>query len=238
MFKFFDFDTPIMQWLQKIANVIFCGVFWILCCIPVITAGASTTAMFRMMFNLREEKSSRIGDFFRAFKNEFGKSTLLLLLQLLTAVLIGIYLYWISNAGFEGAAMFITVAVFFVLFFFWMMTFSFVYPLTAYFENTVPKTVLNGFLMGIGNRHQSIPIMALTMTPVLIAIGTLMISWEFFFYVFVTILPIWIFVVIPLLVYVQSGLFLKVFEQYIEAPPEEKAGTRTIPAESTEEIQE
>ena len=224
MGRLFDPETPVMQWLQKIATVIFCGFFWVLCCIPVITAGAATTAMYRMMFNLREDKSSRTADYFRVFAREFKKSTILWLIELLCAALSGLCFYLILASEAADTVILVSLLLFVTLFVILLFMFTFVYPLTAYFENTVGATLKNGLLMALAHRHQSIPAMALAMLPVIAAAVSSLISYEMFYYVIISILPVWVFVIIPLLAYVQSGLFLTVFRQY---EPEETAPAGT-----------
>ena len=40
--KLFDPDSPIMSFLARVADLVILNVLWLLCCLPVVTAGAST----------------------------------------------------------------------------------------------------------------------------------------------------------------------------------------------------
>ena len=39
-------DVPLFQLIYKLVNTVVAGVLWVLCCIPVVTAGAATTALY------------------------------------------------------------------------------------------------------------------------------------------------------------------------------------------------
>ena len=43
--KFFDMDSPLMQGLGKMADLLWLNVLTLICCIPIVTIGASFTAM-------------------------------------------------------------------------------------------------------------------------------------------------------------------------------------------------
>lgn len=203
-----------MQWLQRMGTVILCGFFWLLLCIPVITAGAATTAMYRIMFNLREDKTSTVKEYFCVFRKEFGKSTLLWLLDLACFALLALFFLFIYYRTQTGILMYLLVGILLLFLIAWLFTFTMVFPLTAYFENTVGNTVKNGLFMAFGHRRHSIPVVALEVLPVACCIITAQISWEMFFYFILYILPVWLLVIIPLLFYRQSFHLLKIFENY------------------------
>lgn len=46
--KTIDFDSPFMQFLSRCSDLIILNVLWFLCCLPVVTAGAATTALYRL----------------------------------------------------------------------------------------------------------------------------------------------------------------------------------------------
>ena len=205
-----------MLWLQKIATVLFCGLCWLLCCIPVVTAGASTTAMYRMMFNLRQDKSARTKDFFHVFIAEFGKSTLLWITDILSIAIIAALFYLAMAAGLPDLPSYIFVVLILILFVFWLFTFSFVLPYTAYFENTVGKTIRNSLLMAAGNLKYSIPALAIGMSPLTYLVLVFVLQSETLLNLtIINLLPVWIFVIFPLIRYWQSYFMLKIFDQYV-----------------------
>ena len=221
MGNLFNLDTPIMQKLQKASQVFFCGICFILSCIPVITIGAAVTAMHRMMFNLREEKPTGVSAYFKAFVKELPKSTVLWIMDLFCAGAAAGLFYLILLIDPRGAVLFLLLAVFFIAVFLWALTFSYVFPLEAFFENTIGNTLRNGLFMSVKHRKKSIPVLFLSVIPVL--------GYMISEYYFLILLPAWLFLVLPAIFYLQSGLLLSVFEEYI---PEDVPGKNGDEAES------
>ena len=216
MGRIFRYDSPIMLWLQKISSVIFCGFFWLLCCIPVITAGAATTAMYRMMFNLRQDKSARIKDFFHVFAAEFGNSTLIWITDLLSIGIIGALFYLVMSAGLPDLPSYIFVVLILILFVFWLFTFSLVYAYTSYFVNSVGQSIRNSLLMAAANLKYSIPVLAIGMSPLTYLVLIFILQSETLLNLTViNLLPVWLFVIFPLIRYWQSYFLQKIFERYV-----------------------
>ena len=43
--KLFNLESPLMRALARIGDLIILNFVWIICCIPIVTIGAATTAM-------------------------------------------------------------------------------------------------------------------------------------------------------------------------------------------------
>ena len=68
----FRYDSPYMRVMTGFANLVILNLLWILCSIPVITAGASTASMYYVVFCwLTKEDDAVIKPFFKAFKKPF-----------------------------------------------------------------------------------------------------------------------------------------------------------------------
>lgn len=209
MGKLFDIESNIYQKLTKYATILMCGLAWILCCVPVITAGASCTAMYRMMFNIRDDKPAGMGLFFKVFMKEFIKSTLIWLCDILCVFILYIIFSFSSSKGIEGKEGILPVVLFLIPFLLWMFTFLYVFALNSFFDNTVLNTIRNGFLMALRYRRYTIFSMALTVIPLILY----MILGDYYFLLYGV--PILVFLFLPLIIYWKSGLFLKVFENFI-----------------------
>ena len=206
MGRIFDLDSPVMQWLTKASHVFFCGIFFLVCCLPVITIGASCTAMYKMMFNLREDKGTGAIDFFKVFVRELRTSTVLWILDLLAMGIVLGSFYLILRSGKEGIVLYILMLYLFLVFFVWAFSFSYVFAYTAYFRNTVPQTVKNSFFMAVTHRKETIPVLFLSVLPLL--------GYMISPYYFVILLPGWVFLALPAIFYGRSGFLLRVFASY------------------------
>lgn len=92
----FSYDSPIMQILSNIGDLIILNFIFLICCIPVFTIGAAQAGLYTAVRVLqdKEDDSSLTAAFFRGFKNGFGTVTLtwsVLLVALVILVLVGAY---------------------------------------------------------------------------------------------------------------------------------------------------
>lgn len=214
MGRLFRYDTPIMEKLRRASEVFFCGIYFFVTCLPILTIGASLSTMYRMMFNFREEKDTSAAVYFKTFRKEFKKSTLLGLLCLLSALIVCGLMYLILLLNPEGALRTLLIAFFIIVLLLWAFTFLYVFPLESHFENKVLTTIKNAALISVTHRRQTIPALFLSMLPVF--------GYIISPYWFLCTVPVWIFAIIPAVFYFQSGLFCKVFEKFIPNETEEQ----------------
>ena len=77
MGKFFDLDSPIMRTLNRLADLMWLNILTLLCCLPIITAGASLTAMHYVLLKMvRNEESYISRAFFKSFKTPLANEPL------------------------------------------------------------------------------------------------------------------------------------------------------------------
>lgn len=70
-----NFDNKILIALSEAFDCVLLAFYWMVCSIPVITVGASTTAILSVMLDVDVETGSVTKRFFRAFKSNFKIST-------------------------------------------------------------------------------------------------------------------------------------------------------------------
>ena len=72
----FSYDNPIMSAISKIANCILLNMLFLICCIPIVTAGASFTAMYYTVEkNIKNNRGYVCSSFFTSFKENLKKAT-------------------------------------------------------------------------------------------------------------------------------------------------------------------
>ena len=70
--KIFDLDGPIYRAGTEVADLLILTFYWIICSLPIITIGASTTAVFYVSGKkVRGEDAYITRDFFKSFKENF-----------------------------------------------------------------------------------------------------------------------------------------------------------------------
>lgn len=74
-------DNPFFGAMGKLGDVVLLNVTWAVCCLPVVTAGASTTALLYTARRMAAGEPCRIWrDFFRAFRQNWRQATAVWLL--------------------------------------------------------------------------------------------------------------------------------------------------------------
>lgn len=162
--RFFDLDSPLMTVLGKIADLMILNMIALICCIPVITAGASFTALHYMALKMvRNEECYIIRGFFKSFKENFKQATAIWLLILVIIGIVAGDFYIIVKSGIEFhmvLRVIIMAAAVLIAF-----TAVYVFPVLAKFENTIKRTIKNAFIMSILQFPKTILMIILLFVP-------------------------------------------------------------------------
>ena len=79
-----NIDSPFYRTMGKIGDLLFANLLWLVCCLPIVTAGASTLGLFTVVNKMAAKEDYTVRtDFFKAFKRDFKQSTALWLVLLL-----------------------------------------------------------------------------------------------------------------------------------------------------------
>ena len=137
MKKLFDPDSPILRFLTQAAELAWLNILWVVCSLP----------------------------FFRAFRDNFKKSTLLWLILLASLALLGADVYILRALFPEQLFWLVLPGVCFAL---WLMVFIWAFPLTATFENTLWNTIKNAVLLGVGYLPRTLLMAVIHLLPVIL----------------------------------------------------------------------
>ena len=150
MRSFFSPDNAVMNIIGKIGLGIYLNLLWFICSIPVITAGASTTALFRACrFIVREQGTGVTGEFFRAFKSNFKQSTIVWLILMALGCVLATDGYVLYHMRFSNAFWTLLTAVFVVAAAAFAIILMYIFPLMANYENTIPAMFKNSLMIGM-----------------------------------------------------------------------------------------
>lgn len=133
MSGFFNMDNGIFTALSKIVDIILISIIWIICCIPIITIGPATTALYYTVVKvIRRERSYLIKEYFNSFKSNFKVGALSgILITFLYAVLIFDRIFAGKLEGTEG---FILLCVFNALLFLLTCVTIYIFPILSRFN--------------------------------------------------------------------------------------------------------
>ena len=210
-----------MRALTIISDLLWLNVLALVCCIPVITTGASLTAMHYMALKIVRGEDGRItAGFFGAFKENFKQSTIIWLIMLIISVVLGVDLYiiYFKIMTFPAAVeLLVTVITILVL-----LMFTFVFPVQAKFANPVPRTFKNALLVSVLQLPKTIVMIALNVSVVLL-------------FIWVRTMPIALFFGISAPAYVDALLYNKFFKKLEDQILEANGGTEEGTGEDEDE---
>ena len=134
-----------MDLIKKFARLFWVNILWLICCIPVITAGGSTCAAFAVTLRLadEDEEVQSFGGitrrFFKAFKQDFLQGFLLEIVTLAGLALGGFFVYLAWDSGLNLIKIALLVVYFLVVF----VVLFYAYPLVARYSNTFVNVLRN-----------------------------------------------------------------------------------------------
>ncbi|MBO6159701.1 MAG: YesL family protein [Firmicutes bacterium] len=144
-----DPESKPMLFLGKFWDAMVLHVIWIICCIPVITAGPATVALYFALMKDARDEGKYIRDFFQAFKRNFKQGLIAGLIYLIAGGVIGFAIFYYAHQS--GGIMPLLRAVIGLLAVLYLFTFQYIWALIGRFENTLGEHFRNAFLFSI--RH-------------------------------------------------------------------------------------
>ena len=222
----FKLDSPLMNFLNKVADIMILNFLLIVFSIPIFTMGAALTAAYYVGYKMvKNEESYIIKGFWRSFKENFKQSTILWLIMLAIIGVVAADYRILLYSGIEfGRNMRIIMIVATVVL---AMGAVFVFPMQARYTNTVKNTLKNALLMALAHLPTSFLLIAVYAVPVAIL------------YFIPQLLPALVLLALGCVFYFKSFLLIRVFnkyeDKYINSQPQEDEET-TETDESAEEI--
>ena len=97
----FKFDSPVMNFIGKVADLIILNLLTLVLSIPIVTFGAAYTAKYYVSMKIiRGEEGTLLKPYFKSFKENFKQSTIAwLILLVINAVLTVDWLWIVFNKG-------------------------------------------------------------------------------------------------------------------------------------------
>ena len=210
MDKLFNMDNKFFTVMGRVADLIMLNVVCLICCLPIVTIGASLTALHYVTLKMtRNEESYIIRSFFKSFKQNFKQATIINLIMLVIAAILYMDLNIVPNLG--GTMSQVLYILFIAFGIIYLMVFLYIYPVLAKFYNSIKNTFRNAFLMSIRHLPYTALMILVTAAPVLV-----------FFIPSAQVQSMVILLLVLIgfsgIAYINSHFFVKIFDKYI---PEE-----------------
>lgn len=200
-------DNVVMRALGRLCDFMLLNIMWIVCSIPLVTIGASTTALYTVMLKLvKNEEGYIVKGFLGAFKENFKKSTVLWLILAVIGIIIGIDSR--VAAAMQSSMRTIFQSAFIIFAIVWLCVVIYTFPLTARYENTVKNTLKNALILSVARLPYTVLMLIVTAGPIILTLldtRTLLIGSA-----------LWIVIGVSLVAWVNSFFLRKVFEIFRE----------------------
>lgn len=214
--KIFDMDGPVYRIGTELADVMILSLYWVICCIPIITIGAATSSLFYVYGKkVRNEDVYVTRDYFKSFRQNFKQSIPITIILLILWISAFMYINIIIAYSGYAPTLLTAVALFFVI---EVIAISiYVLAILSRFYMKVHSTFMTAFVLA--HKH-----LLTTVTLIVSFVGINIIS---------LFIPILMFVLPALTVAILSYFVQKIFNKHIEA-----AGEIAVQSDEKESIDE
>ncbi len=208
----FNYDNPVWRFIGKFFDILILNILWMVCSIPIFTIGASTTAVYYVTLKLvRDEEGSTVKAFFKSFRENFKQATAIWIVLLIAGIIIAGDLYFfIRVQNVSPTLRMVMLAIFAGFGLIWSGIALFVFPLQCRFYNPVRRTLFNAFFMSIRHFLQTIGILVIDLAIPALA-----------FFVLPIIQPFLFLFGFPLFAFINSFMFVGIFDKYMPKQTEE-----------------
>ena len=213
MNNLFNMDGPLFRFLSKVADLMILNIIFLISCIPIVTIGASITALSYVTLKMKDgEEGYVFKTFFRSFRENFKQATLIWLMMLVLAVVMAVDFLIIGNM--EGTMSMVMKVLVGMGALIWLMEFTYVFPLQSRFYNTIKGTLQNALLLAIANFPKTFCMMAVTIFAVLATLWNSYTVWYG--------LLVWILLGFAVISWINSHFLHGIFKKLMPAQEEEE----------------
>ena len=141
MISFGSPDSKFAQGMESFADAVWLTILMIITSVPIITIGASITAAHETARRIERGEAHTTSIYFKSFKNNFVKSTIIwiILLPILVAI-VGSWIFLQLTP---------LLIIKFAISILWVLVAQWVFALQARFENSVGRTLINSLIFSV-----------------------------------------------------------------------------------------
>jgi len=201
MNQILNINSKYSAFMNKIIVFIVLNFIWVLSCIPIITAGAGTTAIYYCLMKYRLQGSlDLIKDFTDSFKRNFKQSTIAWLIYLIMGIILSLDYYVLFKTDFTYKFIFLILTSFVALTY--LLSFIYFFPLLARFDNS--NLNLLKFSIILGYKHISKSVLLIGIFAFEILLNSLS----------AILIPLWVIAGYTLVAYLNVMIYLSIFKHY------------------------
>ena len=200
------YDSPLSEGARFLGNLVILNLCYILCCLPIVTIGPATAALFSALY-ISEDETWAIRKFWRGIRINFRQGLCIWLILLVPTALMVVSFYLVGVLKLPGYQ--VIQGLLIVLFLVLACVRSFAYALQARYENSVKQTLRNALIIGIYSPIPSLLMNLMTSIPVIV----FLVNLDLFTYVF----SFWLLMGFSLVTWINSRIVSKVLKHVLPA---------------------
>lgn len=210
MGNFFNVDNVVFSTLSKIFDILFLSIIWLILCIPIITIGPASTAMYYTVVKvIRRERGYLMREFFKSFRLNFKRAMIVGVIFTVILIVLSFDLSYAWNLVIlENNKASLLFGIFIAITFLVMSFGVYVFPILSRFDMTVKQLLKAATFMSM--KH-----LPYTFVMVVVVVGS------FFISIYV---PLLMFFLPALSLLINSFLMEPIFKKYMpesDGPGEE-----------------
>lgn len=148
MDQLFSTDGMIYRFLNKTGNIILATVLWMVGCIPVVTIGTSTAALYyTMVKSVRKDVGYVHSEFWRGYKLNFKKGVASTVLLLALGSVLGAEMWLVLENGVEVGRIWYTLSGLLILL--TVLIVLYLFPVMSRFDMKLGRLCMLSFVMSI-----------------------------------------------------------------------------------------
>lgn len=215
MERFFSQDNKFFRFLGRVGDLILLNILWIVGCLPVVTIGVSTSALYYAVSKIVLDKDTyTVRMFLHSFRQNLKQGILLTLLYLISgALLLADVFFCIASGTFLSS---ILLGFFLILAVIWLTALSYTFPFLSQFDNSILNILKKSLFMGMHHLPCTAVILLLNSLPVIIVLIQP--------YFFLLSIPLWGLLGFSGTAWINAHLFIRIFAKYM--PPKESEEER------------
>lgn len=166
MGNIFNPDNKFFTFMGHVADLVILNILFIVCCIPIVTIGASFTAMYYVTLKIvRGEEAYIVRSFFKSFKENFKQATIIHVIMLVAGIILFCDLrITVNMTGTLSNVLYCILIAFSLLY---AILLLYIYPVLAKFYNSIKNTFNNAFLMSIRHLPYTVLMLVISALPII-----------------------------------------------------------------------
>jgi uncharacterized membrane protein YesL len=145
----FSIDGPVYRFGEQVFDIIAISVLWIICCIPIVTIGSATCALYYVSVKqIRKNNGSLLSNFFGSFRDSLRTGIPLTSITLIYATAVAAVIWGLNGMAGNGSTGYLSYAAIGLLLPL-LLVLPYLWPVVSRFSIKIGDTLTLCFIMSI-----------------------------------------------------------------------------------------